>query len=198
VIAKTIKQYAVSAVVLASVICVEYSWAQGMQTFLDTRGAIGRMVPGAAKYNVARFTPTEAEVSSAFDTWGYELSVSEQYLLFFGWNTDGTLSGVMYVGSHEGKHGPIRMAIGLTPAGVVRDLAVMEYQEVRGRPVREQAYLNQYIGKSIGDPIALGNDISGLTGASFSSRAVTAATKEAVVLFTIYVQERQAAAPPAE
>ena len=172
--------------------------AQGVETYLNVRAAVGRMVPGAAQYNYARFSATSEEIASARARWSYDLEPGGQYLLFFGWNEGGSLRGVMYVGSHLGKHGPIKMAVAMDSSGTVRDLAVMEYQEVRGRPVRERAYLEQYVGKTPEDPIALGQDIDGLTGASYSSRAVTRAVKEAVVVFSIYVGDRNAAAPPEE
>ena len=172
--------------------------AQGVETYLNTREAVGRMVPGAAKYNWARFSVTAEEISAARTRWNYDLDAASQYLLFFGWNEDGSLRGAMYVGSHQGKHGPIKMAVAMDPDGNVRDLAVMEYQEVRGRPVRERAFLEQYVGKGPEDPIALGRDVDGLTGASYSSRAVTRAVKEAVIVFSIYVTDRDAAAPPEE
>jgi Na+-translocating ferredoxin:NAD+ oxidoreductase RnfG subunit len=107
-----------------------------------------------------------------------------------GWNDAGALVGAMYTGAERGKHGPVRMAIGLTPEGKVFDLAVMEYQEVRGRPVRRKSYLKQYLGKSHSDPVRLGDDIRGLTGASYSSRAVTTVVKQAVVLLQVLYVNR--------
>lgn len=170
--------------------------AQGVETFLTTKEAVVRMVPAAARYSLVRYTLTDEEVHYVRSRWNIELSRQEEYPLFFGWSANDTLVGVMYSGEEMGKHGPIKLAVGLDSRGTVRDLAVMQYQEVRGRPVREDAYLRQYIGKNAESPLKLGEDIRGLTGATFSSRAVTAVTKRAAVLFDVLVVRRGGAAPP--
>ncbi len=164
--------------------------AAGVETFLSTREAVLRMIPSATRYSVAKLTPTDEEVEFARSEHHVTLPQRE-YNMFFGWDGSGALVGAMLMDSERGKHGPVKLAVGLTPEdGTVRDLAVMQYQEVRGRPVREDAYLNQYHGKGAEDPIQLGDDIRGLTGASYSSRAVTAVVKRAVVIFHVLYLRR--------
>ena len=167
-----------------------------VETFFTPRTAFERMVPDAPRLSFAKFTPTPQEAAAVKRRRGIDIDPTVERTFFFGWSDRDSLVGAMYVGESMGKHGPIVMAIGLTPAGVVRDLAVMRYQEVYGRPVRERDFLGQYVGKGVEDPIRVGRDIRNLTGATISSHAVTTIVKEAVALFELFVIEKKGAVPP--
>ena len=116
------------------------------------------------------------------------------YKFYIGRDATGReLSGAVYIHGHTGKHGPIHLAIGLDSAGMVHDLAVLSYIEQRGRPVKERKFLIQYLSKSVGDPVELGNDIVGISGATFSSTAVTNLVRQAVDLYAYYLAPRTSA-----
>ena len=82
-----------------------------------------------------------------------------------------------------GKWGPIHYLAGLDPRGAVLEVVVLDYQEIRGRPIAKKRFLRQYKGKSIGDPVQLRNDIDGITGATISSRSLTDGVRKLLYVF---------------
>jgi len=54
---------------------------------------------------------------------------------------------------------------------------VMVYRESRGDGVKRQRFLKQFRGKDADDPVRINRDIVGLSGATLSSRSITAGVK---------------------
>ncbi len=81
--------------------------------------------------------------------------------------------GYAFVDEVWGYWGPIRFVVCLDPGGVVLDVVVLELREARGRPIAGHRFLRQYRGRRPGEPLRLGREIHGVTGATVSSRAVT-------------------------
>lgn len=82
-------------------------------------------------------------------------------------------TGAVVLDTVKGKWGPIKFMMAFDTQGKIKDLIVLELTERRGRPVKERKFLEQYIGKSIADPIKLKKDIKGIAGATISSRQMT-------------------------
>lgn len=102
---------------------------------------------------------------------------------FFFAEKDGKRYGVAIVDTEPGKWGPVKYIIALDAKGVVRNVKVLSYEEKRGRPIARSSFLNQFNGKSSSDPIEVGKDISGISGATISSRSSAFAVKKAIVLY---------------
>lgn len=87
----------------------------------------------------------------------------------------GNVLGIWFAGSNRGFGGPVRMAIGVNPENAsLVGVRVLEHQETPGlgSPIEELSFLEQLEGKDLGDAFKIGSDVSGLTGATVSSRAV--------------------------
>lgn len=82
-----------------------------------------------------------------------------------------------------GKWGPVKFMMGVSPDGKVTDIAVMALSERRGRPVKERKFLDQYIGKSISEPLKMKKDIRGIAGATITSRGVTEGIRKVLYVF---------------
>jgi Na+-translocating ferredoxin:NAD+ oxidoreductase RnfG subunit len=84
-----------------------------------------------------------------------------------------------------GKWGPIRYLLALGVDGHIKEVIVLDYQEIRGKPVAKRRFLKQYDGKSIKDPLRLRQDIDGITGATISSRSMTDGIRKLLHVFRL-------------
>jgi thiamine biosynthesis lipoprotein len=71
------------------------------------------------------------------------------------------------------------------PDGEVGRVLVMVYRESRGDGVRRQRFLKQFVGRDVDDPLRLNRDVVNVTGATLSSRAMTAGVRKALVLSSV-------------
>jgi hypothetical protein len=87
------------------------------------------------------------------------------------------------IAEEVGKYRPITFMVGTTPERAVRNVEVLIYRESRGGEVRRSRFLNQYRGKSAGDPIRTNRDILNIAGATLSVNALNHGVKR--VLLTL-------------
>ncbi|PIP67946.1 MAG: hypothetical protein CO035_03580 [Candidatus Omnitrophica bacterium CG_4_9_14_0_2_um_filter_42_8] len=96
---------------------------------------------------------------------------------------DGQKIGVAIFDEEPGKWGPVDFIIGLDLQGAVTRVEVLSYEEKRGQPIARRSYLSQYDGKTGESKLTVGKDITGVSGATISSRCATFAVKKAIVLY---------------
>jgi len=96
---------------------------------------------------------------------------------------DGQVLGFALEDTVIGKWGPIHYLVGLNTDGIIREVIVLDYQEIRGRPIAKKRFLRQYQKKNITDPIKLRSDIDGVTGATISSRSITDGIRKDLFIF---------------
>jgi uncharacterized protein with FMN-binding domain len=95
---------------------------------------------------------------------------------------DGDVIGYVATCTSSGYGGPLRMAVAVTPAGQIASLAVVEHRETPafvGRMKRSRL-LDDLVDKEFSDAISLEADIDGVSGATYTSRAVTQSVSTAV------------------
>lgn len=170
-------------------------------TLLDKEEALKLMLPEAEEVVKETKTLTPGHKALILSTWKWK--VGEDSVDFYigkakcdssatAGDTTGVATvttGIAFITSQPGLHGPIALIVGMEPDGRVRDVAVMAFQEKRGKPVKEKSYLKQYVGKTSKDPLSPGKDIDAITGATKSSLAVTIAVKKALILYDVlYLQ----------
>jgi len=63
---------------------------------------------------------------------------------------------------------------------------ILVYRESHGSEVHRKAFVKQYLGKTVKDPVMVGRDIKHITGATLSSRAVSKGVKKALILWNIF------------
>lgn len=81
-----------------------------------------------------------------------------------------------------GLHEPITILVTVTAAREVGPVRVLVFRESRGGEVRRKRFLEQFLGKTRADPLRITRDIDAVTGATYSSRAVTAGVKRVLAL----------------
>lgn len=82
----------------------------------------------------------------------------------------------------KGYGGPLVIAVGIGKDGKVLGVSSVSSKETMGvgSRVLEPSFLGKYKGKSASDPLEVGRDVQGVTGATITSKAATAAVKAAV------------------
>ncbi len=85
--------------------------------------------------------------------------------------------GYFVVDQVVGKHEFITLAVGVTAAGTVKQIEIMDYRESYGYEVREPSWRAQFVGKSAGSALQLNADIRNISGATLSSKHVTDGVK---------------------
>jgi uncharacterized protein with FMN-binding domain len=83
--------------------------------------------------------------------------------------------GYVATGTASGYGGPLRVAVSLTPEGLVESMAVVEHRETPSffRRVIDGRFLRRLVGKTPEDPIILGEDVDAISGATYTSNALT-------------------------
>lgn len=71
----------------------------------------------------------------------------------------------------------ITYAVALTAKGAVKQVEILEYNESYGGQVRDAAWRQQFVGKTLSSPVALNKDIKNISGATLSSKHVTDGVK---------------------
>ena len=83
----------------------------------------------------------------------------------------------------KGKSREITYLVAFTPAGAVVDVAILVYRESHGGEVSNPAFRDQFKGKKPGDPMVAGRDIRTISGATISSRSLTAGVAKILAAF---------------
>lgn len=102
---------------------------------------------------------------------------------FYFATKDAQKTGVAIFDEEPGKWGPVKFIISLDLSGVVKQVEVLSYEEKRGQPIARHSFMSQFEGKTSKSPLQVTKDITGVSGATISSRCATFAVKKAIVLY---------------
>ena len=94
---------------------------------------------------------------------------------------EGEVLGYVTTGTASGYGGPLRLAVSMTSDGVVESVAVVEHRETPSffRRVVDARFLGRLVGKTNDDAIVLGEDVDGISGATYTTLAMTQAVHRA-------------------
>ncbi len=113
-----------------------------------------------------------------------ELIDQQKEFVFYRAIKDGKDVGAAIILDEPGKWGNVKFIISLSLDASINSMAVMEYKEIRGRPIASSSFMSQFKRKTIKDKITFGVDIVGITGATVSSEASCFTAKKAIVLYS--------------
>lgn len=91
------------------------------------------------------------------------------------------LLGYVRIGEASGYGGPIRLAVAIDLHGDIRGLAIVNQKETPSffRQSLAGGVLKSMVGKSYADPFQIGRDLDGVTGATYTTRALAQAASAA-------------------
>ncbi|MDP6544608.1 MAG: FMN-binding protein [Phycisphaerae bacterium] len=90
-------------------------------------------------------------------------------------NTSNPVVGYVTVGRAGGYGGPVRVAVGLDTSGNIAGVSIIDHKETPAffDKIKADDYLKALVGKSYADPLAPGDDIDAVSGATVSLDALT-------------------------
>jgi hypothetical protein len=95
----------------------------------------------------------------------------------------GRLLGYIVFDRVVGKHLYIDYTVAVDPSGRVRRVDILEYRESYGGEVRSPSWLAQFVGKTAGSALSVGQDIRNISGATLSSEHVTQGVKRVLAAY---------------
>lgn len=106
--------------------------------------------------------------------------------LFLAWGdpNEEEFIGYVAIGEGNGYGGPLQMAVAVSPGGEVLSAAVVHHKETPSwmNRVLDSDFVSDLVGKSYSDPFEIGNDVDGVTSATYTSRAIANAALDAARL----------------
>ena len=113
--------------------------------------------------------------ASRFEGDGYET-----YLAF---GSEERLIGCVTTSAYNGFGGPLKVAVAIDTMGAVLGIEVVEHRETPSwfDRVQQSGLAETLVGKTYKDPITLYEDVDGVTGATYTVRAIVTSVKEATL-----------------
>jgi transcriptional regulator of nitric oxide reductase len=175
--ASSLKKVAIFVVLLCSVAAVTPSAQFGQfgrhrrERFYSNPNPdaeLRHLFPQAASFSTPGGTPPHMTAYAAGSGTGPEA----RPLGYAFWTTD-------LVPNEVGYHGPIRMLVGMTPAGILTGIVVDSDSEPYGYfSVETPQFAAQFVGKSIRDGFRVGGDVDAVSRASISVGSATRAIRD--------------------
>jgi len=106
--------------------------------------------------------------------------VKEKDITYFIGYKNSVPMGYAIVLNEMGKHYPMTFMTRISPTLKVDDVVLMVYREEVGSEVRKKRFMRQFFGKTLRDPIAVDQDINGITGATVSSWSIAGGIRKAL------------------
>ena len=134
----------------------------------------------AQEFVPANLTLTPEQIAHIEQQAGVKVRVPQQFV----WQAraGGKQLGWFIVDQVIGKHELITYAVGINLGGSARQFQVIEYREAYGFQIRELKWRDQFVGKTLADPLKVGTDIANISGGTLSSQHITDGIKRLLAL----------------
>ena len=125
----------------------------------------------------------------------HELPGNDDAVIYRVYSGDVPAAALVVITARDGYSGPIRLLVGVDVSGAVTGLSVLEHREtpVLGDGIELPDWTQQFVGRSLGNPVSSGWQIRGdggefdqLTGASVTPRAVVKAVRETLEYYAAH------------
>ena len=95
-------------------------------------------------------------------------------------------NGNTYTGLLDNVYGktlPITFLVVYDETGKINDCFIVKYREPRGYGVKQQSWLNQFVGKDANSEFKVGSEIHGITGSTISVNSVARGIRKLSILY---------------
>jgi len=157
----------------------------------ETKDVLKKALAGTAKQTKSKVAPTPEEAKLLKEKWDVSDGETTFYL---GKDEAGANARIVVIIAETGKEGPITGAVSMDGQGKVLDVLLTEFGEERGAAAKEAAFLKQFKGKDGLSKLKLGEDVDGVSGATWTSKSMTSLVRRAVALAKVLVVDRAGAA----
>jgi len=183
-----------SGAVLSLVYHLTYDRIQNNQA-RELYGSIFAVLPGAVDVKVIEAHGVSNVEDDRSTLSNKEDKDKKPLLLYEALAENGEPVGFAYVSEGAGFKGLIKVMIGIDhKTEKITGIKILEHSETPniGTRVEDESFRNQFVGKTVSDPIAIGKDIDAVSGATVSSTAVTEAVrKDLAYALTAYKEARK-------
>lgn len=147
----------------------------------ELHGSIFQVLPGAVDVTVIEARGSLFVEDDESTLKNVDDKDDEPLLLYKALDAAGKPVGFAYVAEETGYGGIIKVMIGVDDqTEQITGVIILDHTETPGigNRIEDEKFRNQFIGRTVTDPISLGKDIEGITGATVSSRAVIQAVRK--------------------
>lgn len=95
---------------------------------------------------------------------------------------DGEVMGWTVALEGMGKINPITFLVGVDKQLRVLSVYVLEFKDIFGSEIKRRSFLRQFQGKTLKDPLKIGQDIDAVTQATISSQAAASTVRRALAI----------------
>jgi hypothetical protein len=162
---------------------------------VSDQDAVLGMMSGAKKFFVREVRLTSEEREAIQKQWGWRPE-GDLYRSYLGRDDAGQLiAAVMFLTEYT-IHGPVRVAVGLTPDGKIKGAQVVELTEETYpwlKPLIDQDFARDYTGRDSHANFGLSERVKGLqlnSMSEFYAQVVASLIQRAAVLFEVTVLKR--------
>lgn len=114
-------------------------------------------------------------------------SQDSEFTFYYGKSAEGKIEKACLAVPQQGKEGPMNVGVCFEPAGLIKSVVILSSEEERGKKVAEASWLKQFSGKKVSDAFQVGQDVNGVSGATWSSKAVSEALRKSSYAFRTFV-----------
>jgi len=151
-----------------------------VKTYYTLDQALNEVFEGADRIWSERWIPSDDQQAAMETRLGRRLPAEE--VVFHRAERDSRDLGVALELAEKGRFRPITFLVHVGPDQKVAKVLLMVYRESRGDGVKRQRFLKQFRGKSADNRLRLNRDVVAVSGATMSSRGLTAGVKRALIL----------------
>ncbi len=150
-----------------------------LKSMLQKEGAAG-----LKKLTVA----VSGEQASGFrSTYGVEMEGN--YTIYNGTTSGGGVMGTVIIVNQEGKEGPLQVLVAVRPEGKVYDVGFTVFGEDKGKPAMSWTFFKQFMNVKVTQDVKIGEDIDGISGATWTSTSIATAVKRALAVHKEFITE---------
>lgn len=171
-------------IALAVLMYIFFVLSASAKVLVSAPNAFRFLVPEATetKTEIKVLTEEQRKMIEAAAGIKFNPELDKEFVFYIG-KSNGEIVGVAAEDKVKGKWGIIHYIIVFNTNGSIRDIAVLEYSEKRGRPIAKERFRKQFRGMTINDRIRLKKDIRGVSGATISSTGMTNGIRKMVHVF---------------
>lgn len=151
---------------------------------------IKKIFPKATSYKsiIRRYNKRQKEIIERLIK--KELDPDETEFTFYHIYMNKKKIGSVLTHTEKGQYGAIEVVIGLDSLNRVQKVLIQRDREIKSKELRDENFLNQFIGKSYKDTIEINKTIKPVKGAEKASEAVSFSVKKMLIVYEILKEEK--------
>lgn len=156
----------------------------------DPERTMAKLFPDAADYRTVTKKIKTATARKIEKLAGVKLDESEK-VEFNYYEITGKVAGktqqlgTVLALAGAGEYGAIEVVIGVDLEDRIVGVYIQRMREKKSKKLRSNDFLGQFKGKSVSDPVTLGDDIQPVSDAEAASRTITVAVKKMLAFYEV-------------